>query len=105
MSANLSFFGEDISGVNSLGVSQTDEREDFIAPSVNEVLASSAYEVLALSANEVLSINDENSSNPNISENAQSRPDDNVLIMSAEENGSIVDETIIVDDDVSEDGS
>ena len=51
VSANLSFIGEDISGVNSLDVSQTDEREDYIAPSVNEVLASNGNEVLALSAN------------------------------------------------------
>ena len=101
VSANISFLSEDISEANSLDVSQTYEREDYIAPSVNEVLASNANEAIDLSANEALSINDENSSNPNISENAQSRSDDNVLIISAEDNRSIVDETMVEDVDVS----
>ena len=65
----------------SLDVSPTDEREEFIAPIGIDVVTPSDNEVIALSAYDVPPSNDDNSSILNVSENTQSRVDDNVVIM------------------------
>ena len=84
MSVKISFGGEDFSAVNSLGGFPTDEGDDFIA-----------------NANEVLSVNAENSSISYTAEDAQSRSDGGMLIMSAGDNRGIVDETMLKDVDLS----